>query len=77
MSALLAKFWGTIVALAVGALAFGGALFAARRSGAKAEQQKQKETELSQVKEANAIDRNIRATTDDAIARDLRQYRRD
>jgi hypothetical protein len=74
---MLSKLWGYVIAAGVAVLAILAALAGARRSGRKAEQEAQTEKALDQAKEANAIDKAVRADTDDALAKRLSKYSRD
>ncbi len=74
---ILSKLWGYVIAAGALVLAVLAALGVARRSGVKAEQEKQTEKALDQAKESNAIDKAVRATGDDDLARRLSKYQRD
>jgi hypothetical protein len=74
---ILNKLWGYLVAAGAIVLAVLVALAGARRSGRKAERADQTEKALDQAKESNAIDKDVRADTDDALAAKLRKYQRD
>lgn len=74
---LLSKLWGYVIAGAALLVAVAAALFGARRAGEKAAEVKATETALDQAKESNAIDKTVRADSDDALAAELRKYQRD
>ena len=74
---MFTKLYGYIAGLGAVILAILGALGMARRSGVKAEQQKEIERSLQQAKESNEIDAKNRALSDaDALAK-LRRDTRD
>jgi hypothetical protein len=74
---ILSKLWGYVIAAGALVLAVLTALGIARRSGVKAEREAQTEKALDQAKESNAIDKSVRADTDDALAAKLKKYQRD
>jgi hypothetical protein len=74
---ILSKLWGYVIAAGALILAVLAAVAGIRRSGAKAEREEQTEKALDQAKESNAIDKSVRADSDDTVADKLRRYTRD
>ena len=67
---LLSKVWGYIV----GGLALVAAVFAIRRSGAKAEQDKEQAQAAKEMKDASEIDDNVRKLSESDIDKRMSKY---
>lgn len=74
---ILNKLWGYVIGAAAVIIALAAAFFGIRRSGEKAAEAEATEKAFDQAKEANAIDKTVRADSDDDVARELRKYQRD
>ena len=74
---MFARLWGYVIAAGALLAAIFGALAYARRQGVKDERAAQTERALEHAKESNAIDKDVHARPDAAIADGLRKYQRD
>ena len=73
---MLSSLYAKLAAIGGVILAILAALGMARRSGAKAEQQKELETSLKQAKESNEIDDTVRRMDDSVLDKRLRDFQR-
>lgn len=74
---ILSKVWSYVAGFALLFIGLAAAIFGIRRSGEKAAEVDATDKALEQAKDSNAIDKAVRADSDDALASKLREYQRD